>query len=393
MRTFIARKKATGLHYLVRIVDKSFSDAHISEEDFIARFNSIASANNIQELVEAVDSLPPLLPVASLGGEARFVDVEDMHSQFESGAWAPCDEEMLRYESYCDAGALETDEGDVRALKAVVRRRDAATGEFAADLSRTDSAKAFVLVEPLLDWTFARNVLGLAARLLFFRVEESAAPMDDVGFKLDYNKKRKCNLYAIPFAFNPFFVKGLTLLKSTDRLNPLLERTLSTYQEKGWTEVQRRFDENGEVYLLTAPVATGEYRGLFSSRFETEERRYYLCIEENGHTQAEVADKVVSSFAYAIVNLRGDEGEGLGWDWSVDDVSKAAGAPEFVRHSMFSDFFYRLVYRDLDETTIVRCGHCGNAILDSKRGAPRLFCSSACRMRHQRREQASEGRR
>ena len=115
------------------------------------------------------------------------------------------------------------------------------------------------------------------------------------------------------------------------------------------------------------------------------EKRYYLCIEDHGEGQEQLAKECVGAIASAAIDLKGDDGENLGWEFDAQSLVDGSPAPSFSRHSMLPDFVYRLIYRSSQSEGIDICAHCGNAMLVSQgRGKPRIFCSDACRMRHKR---------
>lgn len=65
-----------------------------------------------------------------------------------------------------------------------------------------------VAVETLADWSMARSVIFLVAKLLGFLAAGSDTPMKDTGFARYYVERLDKTLWCIPFAFNPFFSSG-----------------------------------------------------------------------------------------------------------------------------------------------------------------------------------------
>ena len=389
MTTYLGLGK-NGALATMRLMPRADASAFCLERDFVGHFNSLASANNAQELLLAIDRLPAILPYADsrkLSSDRLFRPSEFLNSLHDG--FDAFDGETLRYQSHFDAGAQGEDEKHSRATNWVVRNRTASTsGEFAEQLSSADDNQDIVVVEPLADWVLARNVLGLTARLAYSLQDPGNDDiLDDAKLELATVRRLGGEIYRIPFAFNPYFyrwkINPETLGSKWDyeRYMPLLLMLTGSPRKTRLgpsTTYHYDFGNGEDVFLATAAIA----RGDVSKPTDEPDRRFWLCAESNNRSQRELAEHIVVSMAEAVRALSYD-GQQFGWVMDESSYYDGSESPRFEPRSLFAQLMYGLIFRH--GTTLGKCEECGNAILDAVGGRPRSYCSEACRLKYIRR--------
>ena len=400
MHAYVAWSKSNNLHSIARVVPKALVGATLDDESSLDAINALASSKSLPKLLQAVESMPTLLP--DIPGSGRVVPIENARGHVNE-LFGPCKLEYLADEASFDANTdIRPDE---RGARAAASARDATKGGLEGDLAIADPESSCLVVEPLLDWVSARNAFGVVARLSgLIEGGDTSGIMGRAGFALGENRRLSEEIWMIPFSYNPFFAPFST---SFYRYQPLLSSLTSERVEKvggptPLTPESISYNDLGsgnDVYLLTAPIAKDQPMKLRDAIFNKkgiEEKRFYLCAKDDG-TQLDVASRIIRSFFEATRDLKitpsKKKGEPIlaGWalDWIADPLDTNASSPDVrvKRLSLFADLMYRLYYRGDERISI--CAECGCAILQPNRGPLREFCSNACRMRNLRRQSAT----
>lgn len=254
-------------------------------------------------------------------------------------------------------------------------------------------------VDHLADWSMARSVIFLVAKLLSFLAAGSDAPMEDTGFARCYVECLDKTLWCIPFAFNPFFSSGkrgcrlladkLTDYRSYQQLVGILthrEKIGDFGTEDIYAEVfgSASFDESGAAFILTAPISSEKYISLFDGWNDKAERNYLLCTQV-GCSQRSDAENIINALIGSVSNLAVSDGQtDLGWKTDTSAWFSSRPVPRLKRNSLFAELLYRIVYRD--SLNIGICRNCGAPFLQSGIGSLNDVCSQACRMAQRRRK-------
>ena len=196
-----------GMHIVIRPISKAL----LSKDETVGietqKINSLLTARRPIALADAISALPPLLPPSAdpITGR-RLYSIEEIMSGSCGIHFGPPVPELLRYETELSANTV---------LKSsIASARHAAkqipcNGQWLTDvLGNADPDSTMVAVETLADWSMARSVIFLVAKLLSFLAAGSDAPMEDTGFARCYVECLDKTLWCIPFAFNPFFFIG-----------------------------------------------------------------------------------------------------------------------------------------------------------------------------------------
>lgn len=392
MKAYIAQDKKDAV-VVLRTMRRSELDSYVTDQEFTQLFNGFVSSNNLQELLLAIAPLPPIIPPLNREncGDKRVFKPSEIKSALDV-EYRPCDAKSVEYQSHFDAGIPEERESRTRATNSAIRGHGAHSEEFAEELRLKNSDEYCVVCEPLSDWVFARNVLGLTARLLaHLSLSSSDDVLTEAGMSFRYNNRLGEELYSIPFLFNPYFFatkfnrESLMARTNYDLYRPLMALALGSPRRvrKGVRDSWLfDFDKDAkDVYIATDPVATEQPGPLFSRKQDDIERRYRLCIERKGRSQRELAEHVIASMVNTVSNLR-DGATLFGWELDEESYYDESEFPRFIAHSAFSQLMYMLIYRS--HSTVTLCKMCGNAILSADAGKPREYCSEACRQKHLR---------
>lgn len=410
MRAYLAVNEV-GSIVVLRTMSRASVSNLVRDDDFIERLDDLVSSNNAKELLLAIDDLPPVIPCETVEKIAgRRVDMKRVVApmDFSTEGMSACDADALAYQAFFDAGVPNEAGNRTRATNWVLNNRSAvATGhgreEFERDLEEArGDASRIVVVEPLDDWVFSRNLLGLTMRLLLALESGSSSPLDDVGMSWKQNRRLGSEVFMIQFCYNPFFMPWKLNLSSfmshwdTERFHPLMSLTLGKPRVKHGILVDTMFYDfngGGDMYLVTDPIATERYRRDFDSSSDIggDERRYWLCVERRGRTQVEIAHHMVTSMVNLVRNLTVDDAP-IGWRFDESSYFDGSAGPRFLEGSLIAQLMYGIVYRG--DAQIRTCAECGNAILDGNEGRPRMYCSESCRfkaMRRAKKEQSERG--
>ena len=391
----------SGSVAIVRIVRSSEIGSLYREDDIVPAVNRLISSNDARELLLAIDPLPPLIPCERI--DSLSLTRSFRIDRFDCGIYSECDAQTLGYQAFFDAGSPSELESRARGTNWAVKNRNLIYGggvseRFLALLASADRELDRVVVEELDDWCLARNLIGFAARLLTLWSSGTEDILDTAKMSLRENERLGRRVYMIQFAFNPFFVawklnRASVLAHLTDKgFRPLTMLLFGPIRKEsapfaaGLRNYYIDFDKDGDVFMVTDPIAREEYHPLFlrQSGIGQEERRYWLCADAGkGRSQREIAKLIVESIIDRVSGLEID-GVPCGWILDRDAVFGDRPVPEFKSLSLLAQMLQTVVYRG--EKALVLCAECGNAIIDPGEGRPRQFCSEACRQRALRKE-------
>lgn len=387
-----------GMHIVIRPISKALLSKDETVGMETGKINSLLTARRPITLVDAVSALPPLLPSSAdpITGR-RLYSVDEIMSGSCGIHFGPPVPELLRYETELSANTV---------LKSsIASARHAAkqipcNGQWLTDvLGNADPDSTMVAVETLADWSMARSVIFLVAKLLSFLVAGSDAPMEDTGFARCYVECLDKTLWCIPFAFNPFFSSGkrgcrlladkLTDYRSYQQLVGILthrEKIGDFGTEDIYAEVfeSTSYEESGAAFILTSSVSSEKYISLIDGWNNEAERNYLLCTQV-GCSERGDAENIINALIGSVSNLAVSDGQtGLGWKTDTSAWFSNRPVPRLKRNSLFAELLYRIVYRD--SLRIGICRNCGAPFLQSGIGSLNDVCSQACRMAQRRRK-------
>lgn len=397
------KKAAIGTNDLeMHIVIRPISKALLSKDETVGmetgKINSLLTARRPITLVDAVSALPPLLPSSAdpiIG--RRLYSVDEIMSGSCGIHFGPPVPELLRYETELSVNTVF--ESSIASARSAAKQIPC-NGQWLTDvLGNADPDSTMVAVETLADWSMARSVIFLVAKLLSFLAAGSDAPMEDTGFARCYVECLDKTLWCIPFAFNPFFSSGkrgcrLLADKLTDYRSYQQLVGILTHREKSgdfgtediYAEVfgSTSYEESGTAFILTSSVSSEKYRGLFDGWNDKAERNYLLCTQV-GCSERGDAENIINALIGSVSNLAVSDGQiSLGWEADMSARFSDRPVPNLKRNSLFAELLYRIVYRD--SLRIGICRNCGAPFLQSGIGSLNDVCSQACRMAQRRRK-------
>lgn len=387
-----------GMHIVIRPISKDL----LSKDEIVGmeteKINSLLTARKPITLVDAISALPPLLPPSAdpITGR-RLYSIEEIMSGSCGIHFGPSVPELLRYETELSVNTVF--ESSIASARSAAKQIPC-NGQWLTDvLGNADPDSTMVAVETLADWSMARSVIFLVAKLLSFLAAGSDAPMEDTGFARCYVECLDKTLWCIPFAFNPFFSSGkrgcrlladkLTDYRSYQQLVGILthrEKIGDFGTEDIYAEVfgSTSYDESESAFILTSSVSSEKYRGLFDWWNDKAERNYLLCTQV-GCSQRSDAENIINTLIGSVSNLAVSDGQtDLGWKTDTSAWFSSRPVPSLKRNSLFAELLYRIVYRD--SLRIGICRNCGAPFLQSGIGSLNDVCSQACRMAQRRRK-------
>ena len=387
-----------GTHVLIRPISKALLSEDETGGMETGKINSLLTARRPITLVDAITALPPLLPSSadSIAGR-RLYSVDEIMSGSCGIHFGPSVPELLRYETELSVNTFF--ESSIASARSATKQIPC-NGQWLADvLGNADPDSTMVAVETFADWSMARSVIFLTAKLLGFLAAGSDTPMEDAGFTRCYVDRLDKTLWCIPFAFNPFFSSGkrgcrllvdkLTDYSSYQQLAGILthrEKIGSFGTEDIYAEVFRStsYEESGAAFILTSSISSEKYIGLFGGWDDKAERNYLLCTQV-GCSQRGDAENIVNALIGSVSNLAVSDGQvSLGWETDTSARFSDRPVPSLKRNSLFAELLYRIVYRGSLKIGI--CQSCGAPFLQNGIGSLNEVCSQACRMAQRRRK-------
>ena len=387
-----------GMHIVIRSISKDL----LSKDEIVGmetgKINSLLTARRPITFVDAISALPPLLPSSAdpITGR-RLYSIEEIMSGSCGIHFGPPVPELLRYETELSVNTVF--ESSIASARSAAKQIPC-NGQWLTDvLGNADPDSTMVAVETLADWSMARSVIFLVAKLLSFLAAGSDAPMEDTGFARCYIECLDKTLWCIPFAFNPFFSSGkrgcrLLADKLTDYRSYQQLVGILTHREKigdfGTEDIYAEvfgftsYDESESAFILTSSVSSEKYRGLFDGWNDKAERNYLLCTQV-GCSQRGDAERIINALISSVSNLAvSGEQISLGWETDTSAWFSSRPVPSLKRNSLFAELLYRIVYRG--SLRIGICRNCGAPFLQSGIGSLNEVCSQACRMAQRRRK-------
>lgn len=387
-----------GMHIVIRPISKALLSKDETVGMETGKINSLLTARRPITLVDAISALPPLLPSSAdpITGR-RLYSVDEIMSGSCGIHFGPPVPELLRYETELSANTVL--ESSIASARSAAKRIPC-NGQWLTDvLGNAAPDSTMVAVETFADWSMARSVIFLVAKLLGFLAAGSDAPMEDTGFARCYVECLDKTRWCIPFAFNPFFSSGkgscrlladkLTDYRSYQQLVGILthrEKIGDFGTEDIYAEVfgSASYDESESAFILTSSVSSEKYRGLFDGWNDKAERNYLLCTQV-GCSERGDAERIINALISSVSNLA-VSGEQISLEWETDTSAwfSSRPVPSLKRNSLFAELLYRIVYRD--SLRIGICRNCGAPFLQSGIGSLNDVCSQACRMAQRRRK-------
>lgn len=384
-----------GMHIVIRPISKDL----LSEAETVGmetgKINSLLTARRPITLVDAISALPPLLPSSadSITGR-RLYSVNEITSGSCGMHFGPPVPELLRYETELSANTVL--KSSIASARSAAKRIPCNDQWLTDVLGNADPDSTMVAVETFADWSMARSVIFLVAKLLGFLAAGSDTPMEDTGFTRCHVECLDKTLWCIPFAFNPFFSSGkgscrlladrLTDYRSYQQLVGILTHREKIGDEDTYAEIfgSASYDESGATFILTSPTSSDKYIGLFDGWNDKAERNYLLCTQV-GCSQRSDAENIINALIGSVSNLAVSYGQiSLGWETDTSAWFSSRPVPSLKRNSLFAELLYRIVYRD--SLRIGICRNCGAPFLQSGIGSLNDVCSQACRMAQRRRK-------
>lgn len=394
-RVFLARNSKTNFHSLFIVVPSDYEQKRCGSLD-IETFNQLVLWKNLDELVSALERTGPVIASDVFKEAQRLIPVQEAVEIAEAGGRGPAsqgyglnDEAFLYMQLYLDGRS------GFYPSKASVSRGIANHGLLESgalsDLRRwaKEDPGAKVVVEPVADVCFARNLCGIALRMVAnYQNSEVENVLEASGFEHVERKRKwwnsrdlKSAYYVIPFHHNAADDMTINFSWKCERnafaymLNDPLVHLIYESKPRG---VKHSFGSIESAVIIASPAFTGIRRPIVNVGFdyENEDTRAYLAICDDV-SQRDAAALFLEGLAETISGLVSKRKEPLGWDFSKLPDFFENDAVEPVFYTLFSAMVGKVVYRAGALPTT--CKHCGNGFFIKPKGKRREFCSDSCR--------------
>ena len=383
-RLYVAKDKKSGMHALVRVVQREELDAPLSGVD-IERANALLMARDPESLVEAAAALGPMF--------ARTGDLAERSLTVEEALEATgkrllrSDSKALLAECFFDPYATSAEAGGImfegtgRPQKASADRVVESYDYCGAnpDLARLGNHFQ-VLVEPLQDWVLLRNLLSITLRLggTLRKLGSPETVLEDAGFSKVERRTLDAKLvidapgFAIPVMFNPYFREGNLLLNDirfdASATWPLYGRIAEVRKGRYGMSSVGTLRGCDTIKFVTGPQAEAVPGSLESRKLRPDEARWmYLVIEnKGGESQKELADLLLSSLDRQLYGPR--------LSYSGNSMSEV-----LVDSYDLPTALWGLV-RSHPNHYLMTCENCHRTVFSTTQGPNRRFCSDSCRV-------------
>lgn len=400
-RLFVTMDRNSGLHSLVGVYPKSQLEAHggVLDRDLL---NDLIVWDSLESLSKSTILSGPLVPMDTHGGgDYRVMTIDDAIAIAEmaggprqKGRFGYCEGMTLYKEMYLDGGkpcfpSIDRVGKDIGRLGLL--ETDGISDLRMLEKTEPDSA---VVVEPVGDWVFMRNICSILLRLIAHLKTEGADALSATGFeeiqvqKEWWHKRAPGRYHVIPLCHNPYVNMITALTPQWWKTSVFGVPPMPIYDLlcDGSNDGQGLFGVTLSVHDLTAPVVHDAPAPLLAKGdyFKGVDTRLYLALDEDGG-EKEAAERFVEAAMAAFQTLRDELGRSLGWAFdSGDPTSEVQNVPKPVFCSLASAMVGTILYRY--DSSPALCRGCGAGILVRQKGKKREFCSGRCKSRYSRKE-------
>lgn len=402
---FIARNQDTGFHSLLEVVPSGLATDAASPMDFELS-ERLVRWGTIDELVSAISESGPLIGCSIYKEERRRLSVSEaieiVEDSIDGGrGFTWCDEEFLNLqlclEGMSTSGSASSLYPSQASIVRDIKRHGLIESNGLEELKkwREEDPGCAVVIEPLRDVVFCRNLGSVLLRLIANITAGHEDVLEKSGFKRFEKKRRwwitgelKDSYYVLPFQHNPSF--NMTLNYSTKWLKNVFSYMVINPLETCIQDLRPKksnvlFGSVPNAVLITAQMKTGEGVPFFDVGWKPEIESTQLFLGIDGErTQRDEAIAFVESTAEMLRGLTTKEGVPLGWSVDGPSVFDNEPLPRYsfrsTAASLFGSLFYRYGY------VPATCKNCGNGILVKAKGKRREFCSPSCRTQYSTRK-------
>lgn len=392
---YISQNKQ-GFHDLVHVIPRTRPGKALSPAP-TSLVNSFVQAKKAETLIKVAEGTGPLLTRRLDPGDRPVALSPSEALEGASGLFHPVDPDFLHVELYFEApgaGNLVLDgcrrqSNDGYSTKASVRRVAASRDITLCgglgrleELAREADDDFLVVVEPVGNYCFARNMLSLAARAMACLSDPAQAdPLGEVGFKTLRDQKAGTRYHVLPIMHNPALnnspVISLDWLKGSleyDHIVPLF--TACRESKPMLAEMSLKGSEHVR-FLTAARLCSGGYPVANRKQLLDElDTRIYIGLRQGEGEGRVLLEELVRGILAAFSELHDEDGSFLGWDFPMYNTETPGSFPLPECHSTLASLTAALAYHD--KTRLLACRQCGNAMLVSPT-SKKAFCSDPCR--------------
>lgn len=391
-KIFVARNMKANLHSVFEVLPASYVQERRGVLG-IDDFNSLSGWKSLEELFSALEKFGPFIASSLHEGVPRAMPIGDAIDMLATGGdFGKVNEGVLQIQLYLDgkAGGYPSKASTARAVTKYGLFENNGIEELIE--WRSSDPSLMVVIEPVSDLTFVRNMASLLLRIVAnYQNEQIGDVLTASGFKryganlwgVLYKEARTPHLM-IPFRHNPGMDGLLTMSPkwwrsagAYDVGNSLGSRIAMLRPEGS----DMGFGSIDGAVEASAQVANGKLVKFTNIGFDysSEDTRKYLGVLDDGN-ERESARHFIEGAASMFSRLDGAGGAPIGWE--VGDMSDLLDndSPKPLFRTLAAAIIGTVLLR-YDMIPAV-CKNCGNGMMIKPKGKRREFCSDTCRSQY-----------
>lgn len=393
---FITRIGATGFHCLVHVLPSDYSPDRDSFLD-IDTLNDLISWKTLDSLASVLKKTGPFISVPLSKKEQRVLSIDgaiELADYRKKGrfslAFDKNDPHFIQAQSLLNGKKCSYP--PLASIERFVQDYGLLESKAIEDLREweKDDPSCLVVLEPLSDVIFCRNIGAILLRLIANLLNRKTNQvLEESGFKhvaIEKNFSSRSqslerSYYAMPFIHN-VVVDNTVNFSLSDFWNAIqypqnapLQKHINEQGKRG------RLGSVDNAWWLSYRFISGKLAPLFGRKSieQLEETQVWLGINDS-KTQEEEAKDFIRMATNLFSGFKTDKGISLGWKIEPLDPLNNEPKPKFRFYSLFGAVIATILYRYGAEPTT--CKNCGNGMLIKTKGKRREFCSNTCKTQY-----------
>lgn len=387
---FIAGNNKTHSHYLFTIIRSDYCSgcSLLNTTDL----NTLINWKTVDDLIGIASYYGPFIGYEIFNDARRIITIDEAISIARSNGRGEASKGFCRVNAQSLQQELLFDSRNISQPTIEAIRKDAekhglferqATGYF--ELIAREDEKARVVIEPIEDIVFIKNLCTIITRLIAnYQNENIAEVLAASGFIHSYPDHKN---QAIPPL--PNFYYCIRLMKREDidpdaactwidndpiQASKVIYPLFQKINEEQPKACEDSFGSIDNAITCSSTPLSG-LAGVNNSSWIQFASLYLGLKDENGERAA--VEQFITGLANMVGNLKNEQGDPLGWDIQPFPVLSDNGRPIPLFFTLFSAMLGSILTREGMKPAT--CKYCGNGLLSRSKGKPKEFCSDSCR--------------
>ncbi len=392
---FLARDRESGMHSFVRLVRNGELNSPVYRFS-IEMVNSLMLARDPEMLIRAARCFGPMYHDESdLAG--RIMTAEE--AVLETGKrLMPSDSKALLEECKFDPYNVVSDDGGLaRTESGRIARAASDRAVECCDycIESPDftygSHRYRLVIEPVQDWIFLRNLLSIVLRIggticRSLRADGAETILEECGFSKVERKTLSSRLaidspgYTIPVMFNPFFRGGNVFINDltfdANATWPLYSRLVEPNSRHLGLVNIGALKGQPSIKFVSGPQAE-RAKGSFApvSDRPDESKWVYMVLEDDGtSSQYDLANKLINALDGLMCRPR--------LVYQDQPMQEILSQPHDLPSALWD------LVRNHPNHYLMTCDNCKRTLFSTTQGPNRRFCSDSCRVTWGKKHQA-----